>query len=108
GTHLAGPVAEQRAVPVAADRAPDPPRPLDVLGQLAGLDRVGPELVDHERLPVSGRGDGGCPPRTPCGAGAPPSRPAGAAAGGPDGPRSGSRRGRSTPAPSTARRDTAR
>ena len=53
---FAGPVAVVGAVVVAAHRPADFARQVEIRGQLARMEGVGPELVDH-RVPscVSGR-----------------------------------------------------
>src|SRR5215831_14628039 len=94
GSELARPRALELAVLVAADRAADLSVELEVLALLAGLQGVGPELVDHARSPgwmrrgaIIGTGPVGCRRHSPSGADSLPTRPRGGSGAGRDGRR---------------------
>src|SRR6185295_7940135 len=102
---LRRPAALELAVLVAADLAADLGVELEVLGLLAGEQRVRAQLVDHGCRSCSiGTALGACRLRSLFSAGAPPSRRRGGCAAGRDGLRRSPRTCRSTRAPSSWRR----
>src|SRR5262249_53825795 len=106
---LGRPAAFELAVLVAADLAADLGVELEVFGLLAGLKRIGAQLVDHDAAPlVSGTVRAACPRRSPCAADAPPSLPPTEFGDGRDVPRSARQTCPSTRAPSSRRHATRR
>src|SRR5215470_4798165 len=106
---LGRPATFELPILVAADLAADLGVELEVLGLLAGLKRIGAQLVDHDAAPlVSGTVRAACRRRSPCAADAPPSLPPTESGDDRDAPRSERRTCPSTRAPSSRHHATPR
>src|SRR5437667_449286 len=102
--------ALELSVLIAADLAADLGVELQVVAELARVEGVGPQLVDHGELlsVIIGRGRAACRGRSPCAADDPPSPEGGGSAAGRDARRTPRRAGRSTRARASRRRDRGR